>query len=219
MGTSHGFDPNGHTTGFIVWINGQGILVDPPPHTGKYLRSRGIRPTWVNRVILTHCHSDHDAGTLHMLSTGEQMELITTKTINASYLRKLNAITGMDMSEFYRFVPVPIGAPVDILGATFEFDYRYKKKSRISTTTIISFLFFCQVFIQFLRFVLKSVMQKKVFPIHPILFIVLKYLLFFFSKTNDSPISFVRCTANCRKTKSFVHNAKSICGYSYSMPI
>lgn len=125
LGTSHGFDPNGHTTGFIVWINGQGILVDPPSHTSKYLRANGIRPSWVNRVILTHCHSDHDAGTLHMISSGEKIELFTTKTINSSYLRKLKAITGMDMSGYYTFVPVPIGTPFDILGGTFEFDYSF----------------------------------------------------------------------------------------------
>lgn len=81
LGTSHGFDPNvlflsfccstilislfkGSTTGFIVWVNGHGILVDPPPHTGQYLTQNGISPLRVNTVILTHCHSDHDSGIL-----------------------------------------------------------------------------------------------------------------------------------------------------------
>ena len=37
IGTSHGFDPKGRTTGFIIWINGEGILVDPPIQTPEFL--------------------------------------------------------------------------------------------------------------------------------------------------------------------------------------
>jgi beta-lactamase superfamily II metal-dependent hydrolase len=62
LGTSHGFDAKGHTTGFIIWINGEGIMVDPPIHTTSYLRAHGIKPSFANKVILTHCHSDHDSG-------------------------------------------------------------------------------------------------------------------------------------------------------------
>ena len=32
LGASHGFDPSGTTTGFIVWQRRRGTLVDPPPH-------------------------------------------------------------------------------------------------------------------------------------------------------------------------------------------
>jgi hypothetical protein len=56
LGTSHGFDEKGNTTGFIIWINGggdntllnpiltvsTGILVDPPPITTAYLKEHGI---------------------------------------------------------------------------------------------------------------------------------------------------------------------------------
>ena len=37
LGTSHGFDPLANTTGFIIWINGHGVLVDPPTSTTRYL--------------------------------------------------------------------------------------------------------------------------------------------------------------------------------------
>jgi hypothetical protein len=30
LGSSHGFDPKGKTTGFILWLNHRGLLVDPP---------------------------------------------------------------------------------------------------------------------------------------------------------------------------------------------
>ena len=59
LGTSHGFDHKGNTTGFILWVNGNGILVDPPLNSTKYLQSQGINPSLVSRVILTHCHRYH----------------------------------------------------------------------------------------------------------------------------------------------------------------
>lgn len=40
---------------------------------------------------------------------GERIELYTTKTIHESYKRKMNAITGLNIGDFYDFIPVPIG--------------------------------------------------------------------------------------------------------------
>eukprot|EP01118_Nematostelium_gracile_P002122 TRINITY_DN1227_c0_g1_i1.p1 TRINITY_DN1227_c0_g1~~TRINITY_DN1227_c0_g1_i1.p1 ORF type:complete len:1049 (-),score=230.27 TRINITY_DN1227_c0_g1_i1:34-2751(-) len=125
IGTSHGFDAKGHTTGFIIWINGAGILVDPPPITTEYLRSNGIPASLVQKCILTHCHSDHDSGLLRKILDGEKIELYTTRTINESYQRKMNAVTGLNIGDFYDFVPVPIGESIKILGASFEFDYAF----------------------------------------------------------------------------------------------
>ena len=84
--------------GFIIWVNGHGILVDPPPHTGAYLDTHGISPLRVNTVILTHCHSDHDSGILQRfvesehyernlilvfrILEGGKIDLYTTRTIN-----------------------------------------------------------------------------------------------------------------------------------------
>lgn len=31
LGSSHGFDCKGSTSGYILWINGRGVMVDPPP--------------------------------------------------------------------------------------------------------------------------------------------------------------------------------------------
>ena len=31
LGSSHGFDCKGSTSGYIVWINQRGVMVDPPP--------------------------------------------------------------------------------------------------------------------------------------------------------------------------------------------
>ena len=31
LGNSHGFDCNGSTSGYILWVNGRGVMIDPPP--------------------------------------------------------------------------------------------------------------------------------------------------------------------------------------------
>ena len=89
LGTSHGFDAKvvwscsplqknmrslkltgsflhtqSSTTGFVVWINGVGLLVDPPPNSGPMLELMGIPPRMIRTVLVTHCHADHDAGTM-----------------------------------------------------------------------------------------------------------------------------------------------------------
>jgi CRP-like cAMP-binding protein len=126
IGTSHGFDAKGRTTGFIIWLNGYGVLVDPPMQTTDFLRRHGIHHRFVTKVILTHCHSDHDSGVIQMILEGEKIELYTTRTVNESYKRKVNAITGLaDVGEYYTFRPVLIGDKVPIHGAEFEFDYSF----------------------------------------------------------------------------------------------
>ncbi len=115
IGTSHGFDPKGRTTGFIIWINGEGVLVDPPVQTTEFLHMSGILRRTVHKVILTHCHSDHDSGLLRKILDGEKIEVYTLKTIHESYKRKLQAITGRaNASDYYTYRQVRVGEPVSI---------------------------------------------------------------------------------------------------------
>lgn len=59
LGSSHGFDPAGTTSGYILWINHRGIMIDPPPNSAII---HGIPHSLIEAVIVTHCHADHDAG-------------------------------------------------------------------------------------------------------------------------------------------------------------
>jgi hypothetical protein len=88
LGASHGFDVSGKTTGFLLWMGGRAILVDPPTDTTDYLHARGIAPKTIDGVILTHCHADHDAGTFQKLLEEAQISLYTTPHILGSFLRK-----------------------------------------------------------------------------------------------------------------------------------
>ena len=67
LGTSHGFDGGGTTSGFVVWMHGHGVMVDPPPHSARVLRQNGILPRQIDYLVLTHCHADHDAGTFQKI--------------------------------------------------------------------------------------------------------------------------------------------------------
>lgn len=110
----------GRNTGFILWTGGTGVLVDPPPSTKTYLGTTGVR---VNKVILTHCHSDHDGGITGMTFGDERISVYTTRTIYESYVRKQLAITGRDVRNYQDFVPVRVGEVIAIGGAEFIFDY------------------------------------------------------------------------------------------------
>ena len=91
IGASHGFDSHDSTSGFVIWINHKGIMIDPPPFASNALKKEGVPPSFIEKVILTHCHADHDAGTFHKLIESSPVEFMTTKTIMGSFLRKYSA--------------------------------------------------------------------------------------------------------------------------------
>lgn len=126
LGASHGFDPSGKTTGFLLWMGGRAILVDPPTDSTEYLRARGVAPKTIDGVILTHCHADHDAGTFQKLLEESQVSLYTTPHILGSFLRKYSALSGLSedlLRRTFSFHPVRIGAPVHVRGGELWFRY------------------------------------------------------------------------------------------------
>lgn len=126
LGASHGFDPNGKTTGFLLWIGRRGILIDPPVDTTHHLRESGVMPKIIDGVILTHCHADHDSGVFAKLLEEGRTRLYTTPTILASFLKKYSALSGITEEQLRRtfsFRPVGIGQPTQINGAELYFFY------------------------------------------------------------------------------------------------
>lgn len=126
LGASHGFDPNGKTTGFVLWVGQRGILIDPPCDTTEHLRDQGVSAKTLDGVILTHCHADHDAGVLSKLLEEGRVQLFTTPTILGSFLRKYSALSGIDpeiLRRTFKYRPVKIGAPTSINGADVYFFY------------------------------------------------------------------------------------------------
>jgi hexokinase len=123
IGSSTGFDPAGLTTSFISWWNGKGMLVDPLVYSVNHMRSLGIDPSDVTDVFLSHVHGDHDAGALEMILSGRKINLITSRVVFESFLRKAEAITGQSLRDMMNFVEVKPGVPFSYRGAKFEFSY------------------------------------------------------------------------------------------------
>lgn len=126
LGSGHGFDPKGRTTGFILWTHGQGIMVDPPVDARCWIDENQIAPRSVDSIILTHVHSDHDGGTLQQALSADRLRIYSTPTIYQSFLRKAEAVLGLPRERFDRiveFVPLVVGTPMAINGAKFIFHY------------------------------------------------------------------------------------------------
>jgi len=124
LGSSHGFDPKGKTTGFIIWIGHRGLLVDPPVGSTELLAANGIAPKLIDGVILSHCHADHDSGTFQKILEEGRVVVYTSAVILGSFLRKYSALSGLD-EDFLRrtfvFRPVRIGASLPVHGGELRF--------------------------------------------------------------------------------------------------
>ena len=126
LGSSHGFDPEDNTSGFILWINRRGIMIDPPVNSTEWLRDSNVNPRTISHIILTHCHADHDAGTFQKILEEVSVYIHTTETIMDSFLRKYGALTGLshkELCELFIFCPILIDTPMYIEGAEFFFHY------------------------------------------------------------------------------------------------
>jgi CRP-like cAMP-binding protein/glyoxylase-like metal-dependent hydrolase (beta-lactamase superfamily II) len=128
LGSSHGFDPSGKTTGFVLWVGQRGLLVDPPVDATELLREQGVPARLVDGVILTHCHADHDSGTFQKLLEERRVHLYTTPTVLRSFLKKYAALSGLSedlLRRTFSFTPVTVGAPVRAHGAELWFFYTF----------------------------------------------------------------------------------------------
>lgn len=125
LGSSHGFDPHGRTTGFILWIGHRGLLVDPPVDSTEDLRGR-VPSKVIDGVILTHCHADHDAGTFQKILEEGRITLYTTPTILGSFLNKYGALSGISqdlLRRTFQLHPVKIGEAIPVHGGELRFFY------------------------------------------------------------------------------------------------
>lgn len=128
VGSGHGFDARAKTSGFVLWFNGKGVLIDPPVHSTAWLKRQGINPRSIEDIVLTHCHADHDSGTLQKILQEGRVRLHTSPTILQSFTRKYRALTGLTKSQFlslFDFHPVMLDESVNIAGAGFRFQYKF----------------------------------------------------------------------------------------------
>jgi len=125
LGNSHGFDKSGSVSGYVLWINGRGVMIDPPPYSSATLEREGIRPRNIVGIILTHCHADHDAGAFQKVLTGNKLVIITTPTIYKSFIRKYAALSSLSpalLRHSHRHKSAIIGTPLRFRAQLFTLD-------------------------------------------------------------------------------------------------
>jgi CRP-like cAMP-binding protein len=126
LGPSHGFDPGENTSGYIMWLNHQGIMIDPPVNSTEWLEDSNVSPKFIDSIILTHCHADHDAGTFQKILEEGRVTVYSTETVMMSFLRKYSALSAMPVTylmKLFNFHPVRVGEPVFIHGGRFDIFY------------------------------------------------------------------------------------------------
>ncbi len=126
LGPSHGFDVEDNTSGFLLWIQRKGIMVDPPVNSTEWLRESNVNPKLIDTVILTHTHADHDAGTFQKILEEDRITIYSTETVIHSFVGKYHALTQIPIKELFslfNFVPVIIERPYIINSAEFRFRY------------------------------------------------------------------------------------------------
>lgn len=126
IGSGHGFDASSKTSGFIIWLDGKGILVDPPVDSTIWMRKHRINTRLIEDLILTHCHADHDSGTLQKVLEEGRIRIHSTPTVMNSFVAKYSALTGIKPKDFralFEFRPITIGRRLNIIGGKFLFKY------------------------------------------------------------------------------------------------
>ncbi len=137
LGPSHGFDPKDNTSGFIIWVNHRGIMVDPPVNSTEWLADSNVNAKFIDSIILTHTHADHDAGAFQKILVEGKITVYTTRTVIQSFVRKYAAL--IDVKESYllrlfHFNPVFVGKPLFIHGARIKWFYTLHSIPTISFT-------------------------------------------------------------------------------------
>jgi len=125
LGCYTGFDPEGPTTGLLLWINGNGFLVDSPAGVTRYLRQVGVSKDRLTAILQTHVHDDHCALSELMLSE-QAFTLISTREIYECTALKVARIIGESpemVKSMLKFVEVIPGKTYRMYGATWEFFY------------------------------------------------------------------------------------------------
>jgi metal-dependent hydrolase (beta-lactamase superfamily II) len=102
------------------------VLVDPPPFTTLNLKKQGVPDNLIDYIIISHCHADHDAGVFQKILDTEKVQIITTRMIMNSFIRKYSAITDIceeEIKSLFKFRPAIIGKAHYINGGKFIFNY------------------------------------------------------------------------------------------------
>lgn len=126
LGNRSGFSLIGPNTGFLFWINGQGVLYDGPYGTLQYLRTLGVNPEEIAVHVVSHVHEDHIGSLLEVALMKHRPLLVTAEPVYRSVLTKLAVFldtTPERAAEFVNYRRVRPHRATRLLGADVRFFY------------------------------------------------------------------------------------------------
>ncbi len=129
LGVGSGFSHKRRNSCLVIWSEGQGIMVDAFSENNVSTLRYGITDKDISYFILSHVHSDHDSGLIEKILSGQRIQLITTRIIFESFLRKVQAISRFPqdvLEEFVDFLEVEVGEEFKLPGfkhTYLQFDY------------------------------------------------------------------------------------------------
>lgn len=145
LGSDSGFEVEHPTTGFVIDVNGQRVVVDTPVAASYLLKQQGIDPADVRVVIETHAHEDHMGSGIHFLlecvTVGRPFTYVAAEPVYRAAVAKIAAVLDVTEAEADRLltrgsgdlavapqegsrsrvIRVRPGQPIRLLGATWEF--------------------------------------------------------------------------------------------------
>lgn len=131
LGVGSGFTHKRHNSCMIVWSEGKGIMVDAFSDNDRAILQHGISGDDIAYMFLTHIHSDHDAGFIEKILSGQRLRILSSRIIFESFLRKIQAVTLFPievLENLVDFIELEPHKKVKLPGfkRTFiEFDYSF----------------------------------------------------------------------------------------------
>ena len=124
IGSASGFSAAEWGSCYLVWINGQPLVVDGTPYMDEHLRRLGIEDEHLLGYLITHNHEDH-ANMIGQLVSRRPVTVLTSGPIMATLIPRLSTILGCserDARDLFRWVPLQpglegFGAPLPWFGA------------------------------------------------------------------------------------------------------
>jgi hypothetical protein len=120
IGSASGFSGSEWGSCFIIWINGQPLIVDGTPYLEDHLRRLGIEDDHILGYLLTHNHEDH-ANAFGQLVNRRPVTLLTSPPVMSGLVSRLSAILECPQEEvrrFFRWIPLHPG--LDDYGETLH---------------------------------------------------------------------------------------------------